>query len=126
MDRQRTLILLGIVGLVTTVSCSQPSNSAPDHSGAGPGATSSISGVVRDSNKRPLEGYAVVIVKSTSNAPRPAMAPLTDSKGAFTLSGLGAGTFVLGASAPDGRKVESTVTVTEGQDASVTLTLPKP
>lgn len=63
-------------------------------------ANGAINGMVTDTQNKPLENVVIVIANTTARGPIKEIAPLTNAKGEFSLSGLPPGEYTLRASAP--------------------------
>ena len=81
-------------------------------SGSAQRGTGTLEGkVIAGKRKKPVAGAAIVILKTTSTRPSPLMAPESDAKGRFRMTGLGPGVYTFQAGARGYKDARKTVRI---------------
>ena len=115
--------LMAATSITTYAAGSKPKSSTDAE--ANKIAKGAINGMVKDHQNKPLENAVIVITNTTARGPIKEIAPLTNAKGEFSLSGLPPGEYTLRANAPGFAPKDKKVKVEETKTSAVDFQMTK-
>ncbi|MNL14930.1 hypothetical protein D3C87_1358920 [compost metagenome] len=122
-------IIFSFIFLASVTACASGSKRKATDSAATTEANKTnqgaIVGVVKDAQNKPLESVVIVIANTTARGPIKESAPLTNSKGEFSLSNLPPGEYTLRASPLGYTPKNMKVIVEETKTSSVDFIMTK-
>lgn len=120
-------IIFSLIFLTSGAACAMGSKQKTTDTTATTDATKrgAIVGVVKDAQNKPMEKVVVVIANTTARGPIKEIAPLTNSKGEFSLSDLPPGEYTLRASPLGYTPKNMKVIVEETKTSSVDFIMTK-